>query len=144
MRNMSFALTTEQIRARTKTVTRRLGWEFLKPGDLIRAVEKCQGLKKGEKVKPLAVLRVERVTYEPLKRLTDDLDYGFAEVAREGFGDHPTLRWPTEFVSFFAATHRPCKPEWVVTRIEFSYASPASLSEAKPPESPTVSRGARP
>jgi hypothetical protein len=31
---MSFALTTEQIRVQKKTVTRRLGWEFLKPGDL--------------------------------------------------------------------------------------------------------------
>ena len=66
MRNMSFALTTEQIRARTKTVTRRLGWEFLKPGDLVQAVVKCQGLKKGEKVEPLAELRIVAVRRESL------------------------------------------------------------------------------
>ena len=39
MRHMSFALTTKQIKSRTKTVTRRLGWTFLKPGDLIQPVE---------------------------------------------------------------------------------------------------------
>ena len=42
-------LTKEQILARTKTVTRRLGWWFLKPGDVVWACEKCMGLKKGEK-----------------------------------------------------------------------------------------------
>lgn len=40
MRNMSFALTKRQVLERTKTVTRRLGWEKLRPGDLVRAVEK--------------------------------------------------------------------------------------------------------
>ena len=45
-RNMSFAMTTEQIRARTKTVTRRFGWWFLKAGDQVWAVEKAMGLKK--------------------------------------------------------------------------------------------------
>ena len=46
-RNMSFALTTEQFKARTKTVTRRFGWWFLKPGDVVRGVEKAMGLKPG-------------------------------------------------------------------------------------------------
>ena len=32
-RNMSFTLTTWQIREQTKTVTRRKGWQFLKPGE---------------------------------------------------------------------------------------------------------------
>lgn len=35
MRNMSFALTTKQIINRTKTITRRFGWWFLRPGDKI-------------------------------------------------------------------------------------------------------------
>ena len=39
-RNMSFMITKEQVRNRTKTVTRRLGWAFLKPGDIVNAVEK--------------------------------------------------------------------------------------------------------
>lgn len=46
-RNMSFTLTIEQMRARTKTVTRRKGWAFLKPGDLVWAVVKGMGLKPG-------------------------------------------------------------------------------------------------
>lgn len=134
MRSMSFALTTAQVRARTKTVTRRLGWTFLKPGDRIRAVVKCQGLKKGETQEQLAVLRVVDVRREPLRRMTDDLDYGFEEARREGFGDDATLKWPSEFVRFFCSSHRvdifdpcrarfsrPCTPEDEVTRIEFAY-----------------------
>lgn len=39
MRNMSFALTTPQILNRSKTVTRRAGWSFLKPGDIVCAVQ---------------------------------------------------------------------------------------------------------
>ena len=42
-RLMSFSMTTPQVRARTKTVTRRLGWRFLKPGVVLWAVEKAQG-----------------------------------------------------------------------------------------------------
>jgi len=34
-RNISFALTTQQVRNRTKTVTRRAGWLFLKAGDIL-------------------------------------------------------------------------------------------------------------
>ena len=33
MLNMSFALTTPQVRSQEKDVTRRLGWDDLKPGD---------------------------------------------------------------------------------------------------------------
>ncbi len=59
-RNMSFSMTTAQFRARTKTVTRRLGWWNLKPGDVIMGVEKAMGLKKGEKVKRLGRIRIVR------------------------------------------------------------------------------------
>lgn len=47
---MSFALTVPQIQAGTKDVTRRLGWQFAKAGDLIRPVRKCMGLKPGAKI----------------------------------------------------------------------------------------------
>lgn len=50
MRNMSFMLTTAQIRDRSKTVTRRLGWWNLRVGDVVMACEKCQGLGKGGKI----------------------------------------------------------------------------------------------
>lgn len=135
MRNMSFMLTTDQIRSRTKTVTRRVGWRFLKPGDQIRAVERCQGLKKGEQIKPLAVLRVEQVSRERLDRMESESIYGQQECLAEGF---PSMS-PMEFVSMFCATH--CVPDTrvgsgrprskrqpfpmlpcdEVTRIEFSY-----------------------
>lgn len=51
MRNISFALTTEQIRNQTKTVTRRVGWANLKPGTLLQPIEKGQGLKKGDRAR---------------------------------------------------------------------------------------------
>jgi hypothetical protein len=89
MRNMSFIHTQEQFRNRTKTVTRRCGWLNLKPGELVRGVEKGQGLKKGEKIKPLGLIRVLDVRREPLRRMVDDTDYGFQEVAKEGFENHP-------------------------------------------------------
>jgi len=134
MRNMSFILTTDQIRNRTKTVTRRVGWAFLKPGDLIRAVEKCQGLKKGEKMRPLAVLRVETVRREPLSAMEADLLYGVSECRAEGF---PAMS-PEQFIAMFCSTHTipdkrafglprhrrqpfPMLPCDEVTRIEFSY-----------------------
>lgn len=56
-RNISFALTTPQFRARTKWVTRRLGWLFLKPGDTLMGVEKGMGLKiNGETVWPIILV----------------------------------------------------------------------------------------
>lgn len=121
MRNMSFALTTEQIRAGTKTVTRRRGWSFLKPGDLVCAVRKGMGLKKGEKIERLATLRIVDVRREPLRRMLDDADYGWIECALEGLASHHRLSWPKPFVDWFAETHG-CKIGDPVTRIEFEYA----------------------
>jgi hypothetical protein len=137
VRNMSFMLTTEQIRNRTKTVTRRVGWTFLKPGDLIQAIEKGQGLKKGEKINRLAVLRVETVRRERLDLMNDETGYGLREAALEGFPDSTGK----QFVAMFCETHRiqdnrawgllpksrrqsfPMLPCDEVTRIEFSYVS---------------------
>jgi hypothetical protein len=111
MRNMSFMLTTEQIRNRTKCVTRRMGWGFLKPGDLIQAVEKGMGLKKGEKIKKLCVIRITDVTKIELDRITN------IGVVMEGFpGKSP--QW---FVEMFCKSHKGCTPESFVNRIEFEY-----------------------
>ena len=121
MRNISFMLTTKQVQARTKDVTRRLGWLDLKPGQELGAARKCQGLKRGESIERLAVIRVVAVRREPLRRLTDDVAYGFEEIRREGFADHPTLCWPSLWVPWFCGSHRGCTPETEVTRIEFAY-----------------------
>lgn len=110
MRNMSFSLTTDQIRNRTKTVTRRLGWSFLKPGQLVCACVKCMGLKPDQKVDRLAILRVRSVT----RPLLIDIDENDPE--REGFPDME----PDEFIDMFCH-HMGCDMYDRVTRIEFDY-----------------------
>ena len=110
MRAMSFAKTTSQVRDRTKTVTRRLGWQVLKPGDRVRAVEKVMGLRKGEKRVELAVIEVVSVRRERLDAITDE------DVGREGFPGRDA-GW---FVRFFSEAM--AVPPWAeVTRIEFRY-----------------------
>jgi hypothetical protein len=122
MRNMSFALTTAQILAGSKTVTRRLGWLHAKPGQLIRPVRKCMGLQPGERIKVLRPpLRIVDVRREPLRRMTDDFEYGLVEVALEGFANDPEVGNPDAWVEFFIRSHRGCAPETVITRIAFSY-----------------------
>jgi hypothetical protein len=108
MRRMSFALTERQLLDGSKTVTRRLGWRNLKPGQLLLAVNKCMGLKKGEKARVLATIRVKSVSVIPLFDVTDK------EAAREGFPDMTGA----EFVAFFSK-HMKCTPMHEVTRIEF-------------------------
>ncbi|UEC05470.1 ASCH domain-containing protein [Burkholderia vietnamiensis] len=121
MRNISFMLTPGQILDGSKTVTRRLGWLHLRPGDLLQGVEKGMGLRKGEKVQRLRTIRVVDVRPEALSAMTADPEYGRAECVREGFGNHPELREPAAFVTFFCRTHRGCRPETTVTRIAFEY-----------------------
>lgn len=121
MRNMSFAMTTEQIQNRTKTVTRRMGWKNLEPGTLVRAVRKGMGLKKGEKVEELAIIRIKDVRQDRLLNLLDEIEYGIEEVKREGLVDHPIVKGsPWTFVDWFAETHH-CDVDSAVTRIEFEY-----------------------
>lgn len=114
MRNISFALTTEQVRNQTKTVTRRMGWAGLKPGTLLQPVVKAQGIKKGEHVEKIgAPILIKRVRREPLTAITG------VEVLREGF---PAMTCKA-FIDFFCESHG-CEPWEKVTRIEFSYTEP--------------------
>lgn len=115
MPNMSFALTKYQYMTGTKTVTRRMGWKHLKAGDLFSAVEKSQGLKKGERVVIMGANKVISARWEPLRRMIDDPEYGKSEVILEGFPDLT----PAEFIEFFCKTHKGCTPETLVHRIEF-------------------------
>lgn len=116
-RNISFALTTEQFRNRTKTVTRRLGWKFLKAGDVLNACVKCMGLKPGEKIQRLGQIRVLNVTREPLNTMAIDPGYGKIEAAKEGFPDMTGL----QFVDMFREHMVVNLPWTLVTRIEFEY-----------------------
>ena len=113
-RNISFALTTEQIRNRTKTVTRRVGWKFLKVGDVLNACVKCMGLRAGEQIQRLGQIRVVDVRQEELSDMIAAEDS--REAAAEGF---PQLT-NTGFVQMFCK-HMNVKPSQIVTRIEFEY-----------------------
>jgi hypothetical protein len=113
---MSFSHASH-VRGQLKTVTRRVGWRFLKPNDLILAVEKGRGLKTGEPVRALAVLRILDVRVEPLSRLVRDARYAEDELPREGF---PC--WSRDdFILQFLRTHRLTTVDTDVTRIEFEY-----------------------
>lgn len=120
MRNISFALTTEQVCKRIKTVTRRTGWGSLQPGTLLCAVRKGMGLRRGERVERLGTIRVVSVRRERLSRMVEDEAYGRSECAAEGFASDPVLSTPVEFVQWFAASHK-CDASDEVTRIEFEY-----------------------
>lgn len=120
MRQMSFSLTTPQVRRREKFVTRRLGWTDLSVGERLQAIVQGQGLKKGEKVERLTVIVVEQVRREPLRRMLDEPKYGAREVELEGFAAHSSWGTPDGFVQNFCK-HNGCTPETVVTRIQFDY-----------------------
>jgi hypothetical protein len=110
MRNISFMLTTDQIRARTKTVTRRLGWRTLKAGDELQACVKCMGLAKGEKIERLAKIIVVSVRRERLYEITPE------DVTREGFPGK-SADW---FIAMFMHEMK-VESFAEVTRIEFEY-----------------------
>lgn len=120
-RNISFMLTTSQFLDGSKDVTRRNGWAFLKAGDVLCGVEKSQGLGKGGKVNRLGMIRVKDVRREPLRAMTDDLDYGFSETTREGFPEPHPKHFPSEFVDMFCRSHKGVTPDTVITRIEFEH-----------------------
>lgn len=115
--NTSFSLTKPQIRDRSKTVTRRIGKRQYKPGQILQAVEKNRGLKKGEHVVVMAKLRVVSARWEPLHQMYHEKGYGKKEVIKEGFPDMT----PADFIKFFIATHRGCTFWTDVQRIEFEY-----------------------
>jgi hypothetical protein len=117
VRLMSVSLTEDAVRARTKTVTRRLGWLMLKPGDRLQLCRKVMGRRKGEPLERICVVEVVAVRRERLGLLLDSPHYGRAEVVAEGFAG-----WnPLQFADFFCRTHKGCSALTEVTRIEWRY-----------------------
>jgi hypothetical protein len=110
-RLMSVALTEDAVRERRKTVTRRLGWKFLKPGDRLTLCRKVMGRKKGEPLVRIAEVEVVSVRRETL------MSVPIADVVREGFP--ASMTW-LDFVHFFCE-HMKCSPNTEVTRIEWRY-----------------------
>jgi hypothetical protein len=125
VRNISFMLTQPQVLNQTKTVTRRNGWKNQKVGELLQGVEKGQGLKKGEKIKKLVVVRVTSVRTEPLRRMIDDRQYGREECRREGFPDMS----PEDFCDMFMKSHSGVRLDTEITRIGFDYPTQAEIAQ---------------
>jgi len=116
MRNISFFLTQRQFKARTKSVTRRLGWKNAKPGDILMGVVKGQGIPKGGSVEKLGPIIVEDTRLEPLFQMAMVPEYGKSECIKEGFPD----KTPEEFIEMFCA-HNGSRPHETITRIQFAY-----------------------
>ncbi len=110
MKRMSFGLTIGQVRARTKTVTRRKRWPNLKQGDRLLAVEKAMGLAKGEKHVVLDEIEVVSVTNEPLLSITP------WDLMQEGFPDMTAGKFITMYCRANGGT-----PDQTCNRIVFRY-----------------------
>ncbi|SIN48439.1 Uncharacterised protein [Mycobacteroides abscessus subsp. bolletii] len=110
LRWMAVSLTTQQVRDRIKTQTRRDGWLQLKAGDQLALCPKYRGVPRGER-ELITIVDVLSVRREPLGAITA------ADVLAEGFPDLS----PAEFVEFFCRTHRGITPDREVTRIEWGY-----------------------
>jgi len=121
---MAFSKTTQAFKEDRKDVTRRFGWEYLKPGDHFMAIEKGQGLKKGEKVVRLGECICINNDDEPVDGIIQYPIRGFSarpgqlivvpECEREGY---PELN-PVQFVEMFCKMNK-CKPSDCIRRIEF-------------------------
>lgn len=126
-RLMSVSLTEDAVRERRKTVTRRKGWTFLKPGDRLTLCRKVMGRKPGEPLVRLAEVEVVAVWREPLNAITA------ADVAREGVAPE---RYQPDTATTHEYTCRDCiRANWIgwysrtmgvspdadVTRIEWRY-----------------------
>lgn len=122
---MSVSHTEAAVRDRTKTVTRRLGWRALKPGDHLTLCRKVMGRRPGEPLLRIAEVEVVSVGREWLTDITSE------DVSREGVApevyapldEHaPTCRTcgPLAWAEWFARTMRvPLLTN--VTRIEWRY-----------------------
>ena len=113
MRNMSFSVTKQQVIDETKTETRRLGWWNLKPGDIVMAVEKGMGLKRGEEVKKLKPIIVTSAHPERLEQITA------TDVIHEGFPGK-SVEW---FICIFCRINK-CDRYETVNVIRFRYENP--------------------
>lgn len=117
MRNISFAMTKEQFRDRSKDVTRRLGWWDAEVGWQLMGCEKCQGLGPGGKIVRMGAIVLVDARRERLDRMLTDRTYGVVEVCREGF----PMMTPLEFVQFFIQGHKGATMNSVIMRLEFKH-----------------------
>src|SRR6266498_3792481 len=124
-RLMSVAFTEQAVRERRKTVTRRKGWLFLKPGDHLTLCRKVMGRKPGEPLIRIAEVEVIDVRREPLQFV-----HYIGELTKEGFPElEPTriLDGTGIFVKRFFAPQGIGRFD-IVTRIEWRYLDTAGAS----------------
>jgi hypothetical protein len=117
MRNMSFIMTTDAFRSGEKTVTRRLGWWGLKPGDRFMGIKQGQGLKKGEHVIRLHPAEVISTRFECLENIT------IRDLPLEGFPDMTTEDFIQRFMEHNAAKCKKDGRRTLVNRIQFKHLS---------------------
>ncbi|WP_245721257.1 hypothetical protein [Nocardia pseudovaccinii] len=110
-RLMSVSLTEPQVIAREKTVTRRMGWRMARVGDQLTLCRKVMGRKADEPLVRIAQVEITAISREPLAAISQ------ADLVAEGF---PNMT-ASEFVAFFCSTHRGCRPDSLVTRIQWRY-----------------------
>lgn len=124
-RLMSVSLTEDAVVARRKTVTRRKGWGFLRPGDRLTLCRKVMGRRAGEPLVRLAEVEVTSVRRERLDQITnEDVDHEGVPVSVWARNDHhaPTcddckpIAWAEWYGRTFGATY-----STEVTRIEWRY-----------------------
>jgi hypothetical protein len=125
-RQMSVSLTEAAVVDRSKTVTRRLGWRFLRPGDRLTLCRKVMGRRRPDgTVEPLVRLADVEVVSVRRERLWDITD---EDIAREGVPVDLFDEWrvdtglptPEAWVRWFAYAMG-CRPDDEVTRIEWRY-----------------------
>lgn len=123
-RLMSVSHTEQAVVERRKTVTRRLGWTFLKPGDRLTLCRKVMGRRPGEPLVRLAEVEVVGVRRERLSSM-DRHDVALEGVPLGVFTTTPHEAACTEcqavsWVGWFARAMGTKVDGWV-TRIEWRY-----------------------
>src|SRR5262245_59161513 len=114
---MSVSYTADAVIERRKTVTRRLGWRYLLPGDRLTLCRKVMGRRLNEPLERLAEVEVIDVRRERLILITeDDIEREAVSLAEFG-GRTPT---PGDWARWFAWTFG-IRVNDEVTRIEWRY-----------------------
>jgi hypothetical protein len=111
-RLMSVAFTEKAVVERRKTVTRRKGWTFIKPGDRLTLCRKVMGRKAGEPLVRLVDVEVVDVRREPLGLIYSEPN----GLELEGLPDLT----PGEFIARYFLPQG-LDPWADVTRIEWRY-----------------------
>lgn len=125
---MSVSHTTEAVRRRQKTVTRRLGWRFLKVGDRLTLCEQVMG-RRGAPLVRLAEVEVVSVRREKVLQINDHdilcegvevVPGRFCEI-RPDTGQPYAGAWAVWFCKTFGGDF-----DTEVTRIEWKYLEEAT------------------